>query len=142
MNNDGSGPSCLSKIAHIQRYLPHIPWFDRGQGTPRNRRRSILTSSLWMICAIVVGADHLTRAMAKRECSQCGGELVLAVRANQPQTNNDGPILLTSSFTSWRCCTCGSAFTAAQLREDKRRRAKAPDPAWGLAGHFSRILRS
>lgn len=67
--------------------------------------------------------------MQKRECSDCGGELVLAVRANQPQsnssTNNDGPSLLTSAFTSWRCGTCGSTFTAAQLREDKRGRSKA-----------------
>jgi DNA-directed RNA polymerase subunit RPC12/RpoP len=67
--------------------------------------------------------------MAKRECSQCGGELVLAVRANQQQTNNDGPSLLTSAFTSWRCGTCGSAFTAAQLREDKRGRLKPTEHA-------------
>jgi DNA-directed RNA polymerase subunit RPC12/RpoP len=64
--------------------------------------------------------------MQKRECSECGGELVLAVRPNQPQTTtNDGPSLLTSAFTSWRCGTCGAAFTAAQLREDKRGRSKA-----------------
>ena len=62
--------------------------------------------------------------MQKRECSDCGGELVLAVRANQTQTNTDGSSLLTSAFTSWRCGTCGSTFTAAQLREDKRGRAK------------------
>jgi len=65
--------------------------------------------------------------MQKRECSQCGGELVLAVRPNQPQTNSDGPSLLTSAFTSWRCSTCGSAFTAAQLREGKRGRSKAAE---------------
>src|ERR1700687_3015162 len=106
-----------------------IPHFLVEAGRARNRRRSILTSCLWMICAIVMGADHLTRTMAKRECSQCGGELVLAVRANQPQTNNDGPSLLTSAFTSWRCGTCGSAFTAAQLREDKRGRSKSPEQA-------------
>src|SRR5260370_8500596 len=106
MNNDGSGPSCLSKIAHIQRYLPHIPWFDRGQGTPRNRRRSILTSSLWMICAIVVGEDHLTRAMAKRECSQCGGELVLAVRATPPRPHNHAPTSHLSPLTTWSPGQC------------------------------------
>jgi hypothetical protein len=49
--------------------------------------------------------------------------LVLAVRASQSQATNDGPGLV-SAFTSWRCGTCGSAFTAAQLREDKRERAK------------------
>jgi hypothetical protein len=63
--------------------------------------------------------------MQKRECSECGGELVLAVRASQPQTSNDGPSLGASAFTSWRCSTCGCAFTAAQLREDKRERSKA-----------------
>jgi ribosomal protein L37E len=75
------------------------------------------------------GSRSFDGAMAKRECSQCGGELVLAVRANQPQTNNDGPSLLTSAFTSWRCGTCGSAFTAAQLREDKRGRSKPTEHA-------------
>lgn len=53
--------------------------------------------------------------MPKRVCTECGGELVLAVRPNQPLTNGE-----TSAFTSWRCGTCGCAFTAAQLREDKR----------------------
>jgi len=71
--------------------------------------------------------------MQKRECSECGGELVLAVRANQPQNHpqmgNDGPSLVTSAFTSWRCSTCGCAFTAAQLREDKRGRSKAAQHA-------------
>jgi DNA-directed RNA polymerase subunit RPC12/RpoP len=64
--------------------------------------------------------------MQKRKCSDCGGELVLAVRGSQPQSMsmNDGPSLVTSAFTSWRCGTCGSAFTAAQLREDKRERSK------------------
>jgi hypothetical protein len=64
--------------------------------------------------------------MQKRTCSDCGGELVLAVRANQSQPSNDGPgpSPLASAFTSWRCGTCGSAFTAAQLREGKRERSK------------------
>src|ERR1700687_18831 len=124
----------MVKIDQMHHYrlssgLPHTPLFCRGRKRREYRRRSILTSCLWMICAIVMGANHLTRAMAKRECSQCGGELVLAVRANQPQTNNDGPSLLTSAFTSWRCGTCGSAFTAAQLREDKRGRSKPTEHA-------------
>jgi hypothetical protein len=59
--------------------------------------------------------------MQKRECSDCGGDLVLAVRGNQIATNQ-GPGLLTSAVTSWRCSTCGSAFSAAQLRVDKRER--------------------
>src|SRR5260370_37643577 len=118
----------IDQTHHFSSATAAYPTFlSRRKGA--NRRRSILTSCLWMICAIVIGADHVTRAMAKRECSQCGGELVLAVRANQPQTNNDGPSLLTSAFTSWRCGTCGSAFTAAQLREDKRGRPKPTEHA-------------
>jgi ribosomal protein S27AE len=62
--------------------------------------------------------------MHKRECSACGGELVLAVRGSQAPTNQ-APTLMTNAVTSWRCGTCGSAFSAAQLREDKRDRAKA-----------------
>ncbi|MGA3092531.1 MAG: hypothetical protein ABSD75_28350 [Terriglobales bacterium] len=65
--------------------------------------------------------------MQQRKCSDCGGELVLAVRASQSQTGADGPGFVASSFTSWRCGTCGSAFTAAQLREDKRERAKTSE---------------
>jgi len=71
--------------------------------------------------------------MQKRECSDCGGELVLAVRANQSQTTNDGTSLVTSAFTSWRCGTCGSAFTAAQLREDKRGKSKAAERVWAFS---------
>ncbi|MFY9646457.1 MAG: hypothetical protein WAK29_14855 [Terriglobales bacterium] len=66
--------------------------------------------------------------MQKRKCSDCGGELVLAVRGSQAQTANDGPSLIGSSFTNWRCSTCGSAFTATQLREDKRGRVKVAEP--------------
>jgi DNA-directed RNA polymerase subunit RPC12/RpoP len=67
--------------------------------------------------------------MQKRKCSDCGGELVLAVRGNQSHMSNDVSSLVASSFTNWRCGTCGSAFTAAQLREDKRGRAKAVESA-------------
>jgi DNA-directed RNA polymerase subunit RPC12/RpoP len=62
--------------------------------------------------------------MQKRECSDCGGDLVLAVRGNQAPTNQS-PSLVTSAITSWRCSTCGSAFSAAQLRLNKRERLKA-----------------
>jgi hypothetical protein len=34
------------------------------------------------------------------------------------------PTLVANPFTSWRCGTCGCAFTAAQLREDKRERSR------------------
>jgi DNA-directed RNA polymerase subunit RPC12/RpoP len=64
--------------------------------------------------------------MRKRECSECGGELVLAVRGNQLQAGQV-PGLITSAITSWRCGTCGAAFSAAQLRVDKRERTKVAD---------------
>ncbi|MFY9660874.1 MAG: hypothetical protein WAJ97_09650 [Terriglobales bacterium] len=64
--------------------------------------------------------------MQKRKCSDCGGELVLAMRGNQTPTTHEGSSAVANSFTNWRCGTCGSAFTAAQLREDKRGRLKAP----------------
>jgi DNA-directed RNA polymerase subunit RPC12/RpoP len=67
--------------------------------------------------------------MQKRECSACGGELVLAMRGNQPPTGNDAPNFVTTASTSWRCGTCGSAFTAAQLREGKRERSKSAQQA-------------
>jgi hypothetical protein len=50
--------------------------------------------------------------------------LVLAVRSNQPQPAHVESSQLSSASTNWRCSTCGSAFTAAQLREDKRERDK------------------
>jgi ribosomal protein S27E len=68
--------------------------------------------------------DRSNSNVAKRECSDCGGELVLAVRANQSQPSNGDSNQMGSASTNWRCSTCGSTFTAAQLREDKRERAK------------------
>src|ERR1700692_2527057 len=68
--------------------------------------------------------DRSDSNVAKRECSDCGGELVLAVRANQSQPSNGELNQMGSASTNWRCSTCGSTFTAAQLRGDKRERGK------------------
>ena len=68
--------------------------------------------------------DGSNSNVAKRECSDCGGELVLAVRANQSQPGSGEVNQISSASTNWRCSTCGGTFTAAQLREDKRERAK------------------
>jgi hypothetical protein len=72
--------------------------------------------------------------MQKRECSKCGGELVLAMRANQPQAGHSEPGLPVSSFTTWRCGTCGGAFSAAQLRDDKRQRSRTAQHAAAFSG--------
>jgi len=56
--------------------------------------------------------------MIKRQCAECGGELVLAVNSMQPESNN-GPTRKRAS-THWRCTTCGGTFTAAQLRDHER----------------------
>jgi hypothetical protein len=72
--------------------------------------------------------------MQKRECSKCGGELVLAMRANQSQAGHGELGLPVSSFTTWRCGTCGGAFSAAQLRDDKRERSRAAQHAVAFSG--------
>ena len=72
----------------------------------------------------VFGNRQGGRVVAKRQCSDCGGELVLAMRSNQPQPAGSEPSPQGSASTNWRCSTCGSVFTAAQLREDKREREK------------------
>jgi len=56
--------------------------------------------------------------MGVRQCLQCGGELVMAVRPNR-RSNLGGENLL-KPMTQWRCGTCGESFTAEQLRIDKR----------------------
>lgn len=58
--------------------------------------------------------------MTQRQCPQCGSELV---QARRPE-NQAPPGLATGSSNYWRCATCGSSFTAEQIRETKR-----PKPA-------------
>lgn len=61
--------------------------------------------------------------MAKRICLECGGELVMAFRPSQ--SGHLGPGNLIKPNANWRCSTCGHAFTAEQLRGDKRAGTKA-----------------
>ena len=58
--------------------------------------------------------------MAKRQCLECGGELVMAFR---PSENGAGPRTLLGN-AKWRCGTCGHAFTPQQLRADRRASSK------------------
>jgi uncharacterized protein with PIN domain len=52
--------------------------------------------------------------MIQRQCPACNSELV---QARRPE-NQSG--LATGSSNYWRCSTCGSAFTAEQIRETRR----------------------
>jgi transposase-like protein len=60
--------------------------------------------------------------MTQRKCPQCNSELV---QARHPE--NQG--LTTGSSNYWRCSTCGSAFTAEQIRETKRPKPSAIEHA-------------
>jgi hypothetical protein len=53
--------------------------------------------------------------MGKRQCPECGGELVLARRSDEQGGGfNPRP----SNYL--RCSICGGEFTAEQIRENKR----------------------
>jgi hypothetical protein len=64
-------------------------------------------------------------AMAKRQCLECGGELVMAFR---PSENGPGPRSLVRN-AKWRCSICGNAFSSEQLRADKRVSSKVVEQA-------------
>jgi DNA-directed RNA polymerase subunit RPC12/RpoP len=54
--------------------------------------------------------------MIQRHCPECGSELVLA---RHPDSQN-GPGIVRTPRTYWRCSTCGRWFTAEQIRENQR----------------------
>jgi ribosomal protein S27AE len=58
--------------------------------------------------------------MAKRLCLACGGELVMAFRPSEIGRFGPSDGSLANSNAKWRCGTCGQAFTAEQLRANKR----------------------
>ena len=58
--------------------------------------------------------------VAKRQCLQCGGELVMAFRPSEHGRLHLGAGSLVRPNPKWRCSTCGQTFTAEQLRADKR----------------------
>jgi hypothetical protein len=62
--------------------------------------------------------------MGKRQCLGCGGELVMAFHPSDVGRLDPGTGMMTKATAKWRCSTCGQAFTAEQLRADKRATAK------------------
>jgi ribosomal protein S27AE len=64
--------------------------------------------------------------MAKRQCLECGGELVMAFRPSENSGPGAGSLMRPNA--KWRCSTCGHAFTAEQLRAEKRASAKMVEP--------------
>ena len=66
--------------------------------------------------------------MTERQCPECGGELGLAVRPSRLQ-DAAGTTSSTTLSTRWSCSTCGRAFTAQEVRQGNRERAKAHKPA-------------
>jgi len=63
--------------------------------------------------------------MVKRDCIECGGELVLAFRPSENGRINPASGNSSRSNANWRCSTCGHSFSAEQLRVDKRANSKA-----------------
>lgn len=63
-------------------------------------------------------------SMVKRECIECGGELVMAFRPSDSGRVNAVPGNPTRPNANWRCSTCGHSYSAEQLRVDKRANAK------------------
>ena len=48
----------------------------------------------------------------------------MAFRPSEVGRLNPGTGILSKAIAKWRCSTCGQAFTAEQLRADKRAAAK------------------
>jgi ribosomal protein S27AE len=67
--------------------------------------------------------------MGKRQCLECGGELVMAFHPSGIGRLSPGAEKLPRPNAKWRCSTCGQALTAEQLRADKRARSKVVDQA-------------
>ena len=63
--------------------------------------------------------------MEMRRCLECAGELVMAFRPSENDRLGPSAGNLVRPSAKWRCSTCGQAFTAAQLRADKRANLKA-----------------
>jgi ribosomal protein S27AE len=58
--------------------------------------------------------------MAKRQCLQCGDELVMAFHPSENGPPSVGEENRAKSNAKWRCSTCGQVFTTAELRADQR----------------------
>jgi len=65
--------------------------------------------------------------MGKRHCLQCGGELVMSFRPSETGRLIPEAGGARTPNAKWRCSTCGQAFTAEQLRADKRANSTVAD---------------
>ena len=58
----------------------------------------------------------------KRQCIECGGELVMVYRPGGIERIVEG---MAMPNAKWRCGTCGHSYTAEQLRAGTRTNSKA-----------------
>jgi uncharacterized protein with PIN domain len=68
------------------------------------------------------GGNYMT--VIKRQCIECGGELVAAYRPSEIEQISPGAM----PNAKWRCSTCGHSYTAEQLRADTRANSKTIVP--------------
>ena len=61
----------------------------------------------------------------KRQCIECGGELVMAYRLSGIERIGMGVEGVAMPNAKWRCGTCGHSYTAEQLRAGTRANSKA-----------------
>jgi DNA-directed RNA polymerase subunit RPC12/RpoP len=60
----------------------------------------------------------------KRQCIECGGELVMAYRPGGIERSGMGVEGMAMPNAKWRCSTCGHSYTAEQLRAGARLNSK------------------
>jgi len=65
------------------------------------------------------------KLMIQRQCPECTSELVRARRADTQHATG----LAGFSSPGWRCSVCGREFTTEQVRESKRSKSIAVEPA-------------
>lgn len=58
--------------------------------------------------------------VAARLCLKCGGELVKTFRPNENASLSARAEGQMKTRTNWRCSTCGSIFTAEELRAERQ----------------------
>jgi hypothetical protein len=112
-------------------YSPPIPAATGIRERPRSI--SLPIKALPQFCVFplnYLGIPHILPhcdnnvGMAKRECIECRGELVLAFRSTESRRFSPVEGNLPRSNANWRCSTCGRSYSAEQLRVEKRASAK------------------
>ena len=64
-------------------------------------------------------------SVIKRQCIECGGELVMVYRPSGIERIGMGVEGVPMPNAKWRCGTCGHSYTAEQLRAGTRAKSKA-----------------